>query len=583
MRRRSPFGLAAALALLLPLSAAAVAQQAGDRLVGSWEGTLDGGAGSPGATVVHIERDAAGELGGTVDSPGQKVWGLPLSGVEAGEDGAIRIELAMTAGVFEGGLDEAGDTLRGTWEQRGTSQEFVLARTAPPLPVPAEMIAPLTGVWEGPLVLGAVELRMVLNLSPDAAGRLRGSFDSPDQGATGIPVTRCDGLEGGELRISIGSLGASFVCTLADGGGLSGIFLQNGMALPMTLERVEQATEVRRPQTPLPPFPYRAEEVEYENPADSSTFAGTLTLPPGDGPFPAALLITGSGPQDRDESIFQHRPFLVIADHLSRAGVAVLRVDDRGVGGTRATVTGATTLTLAGDAAAGVAFLRGREEIDPARVGLIGHSEGGVIAPMVAAEDPELAFIILMAGTGEVGRKILLDQTELLARVAGEPEEDIARNRVIQEAIFDAVLDPGLEGDARRARVEELLRSHPEFEDGGPGDDLAAVLSQVDNPWMRYFLTHDPAPVLERVTCPVLAMNGRLDLQVPWESNLAAIRAALTRGGNADSEVIDFPRLNHLFQEAETGLVTEYGKIEQTIAPVVLEKMEAWIRKRVGG
>lgn len=582
MLRLPLLGRAAALLSLLALAAPmAAAQEVSEALVGSWEGPLD--VGEEVATVVHIELGPDGALTGTVDSPDQQVWGLPLSSVEVDADGAVRIELAMTAGVFEGGLDPASGELRGLWRQRGTTQDFVLKRVPPPTPLSGERVAQLTGTWEGTLTIGAVELRMAFRLQPRAAGGLGGFLDSVDQGARDIPVTRCDALADGGFRISIGSLGASFVGRLTEQGELSGDFLQSGVVLPIEFVAVERATEVRRPQTPLPPYPYRVEEVAYDNEAGPVRLAGTLTLPAGEGPFAAALLISGSGAQDRDESIFQHQPFLVIADHLTRAGVAVLRVDDRGVGGSGAGPGGATTKDFAGDVAAGVAFLRGRAEIDGGRVGLIGHSEGGVIAPLVAVADPELAFLVMLAGTGEVGAKILLDQTELIGRVSGATEKDLARNRVLQGALFEALLDPDLDQEQRHARFRELIADQPEIAEGEQGENqVQAVIRQLDNAWMRFFLDYDPAPTLRMVKCPVLAMNGRLDLQVPWQANLEAIAAALAKGGNEDFETVDLPGLNHLFQHAETGLVTEYGKIEETFAPEVLEKMAGWILERVG-
>ncbi|MFQ5748669.1 MAG: alpha/beta hydrolase family protein, partial [Planctomycetota bacterium] len=450
-------------------------------------------------------------------------------------------------------------------------------------PLPAELRDRLAGVWEGALSIGAIELRLVFHLQAGGNGHLGGSMDSPDQGAKDIAVTRTDFLEDGRVRICIGSVGGAFEASLEERGDfLAGTFRQGGQELPLTLHRVAAPTRVNRPQTPKPPFPYRQEEVSYENKAGGVTLAGTLTLPPGEGPFPAALLITGSGAQDRDETIFQHHPFLVIADHLTRAGVAVLRVDDRGVGGSSRGPEGATTADFAGDVRAGVAFLRGRRTIDPARIGLIGHSEGGIIAPMVASEDKDLAFVVLLAGTGLPGGEILEMQSALIARASGGEEKSIAANRKIQKQLFSILADESLSPDAARERMRKAFLASPDLPEGKEGESvIRRQLAMLESPWMRFFIRLDPAPYLEKVKCPVLAMNGTLDLQVPCKEDLEAIGKALEKGGNPDFTLKKLPGLNHLFQHAETGLVTEYGHIEETFSEEALDLMTAWILERV--
>jgi pimeloyl-ACP methyl ester carboxylesterase len=336
---------------------------------------------------------------------------------------------------------------------------------------------------------------------------------------------------------------------------------------------------------PAPPYPYVAEEVRFGNKGAGDTLAGTLTLPAGRGRFPAVVLITGSGPQNRDEEIFGHRPFLVIADALTRRGIAVLRYDDRGVGQSTGDFAKATTADFAGDVEAAVAYLRTRKDIHPRRIGLIGHSEGGVIAPMVAARDPEIRFIVLLAGTGMRGEEVLLTQQQLLAQAAGASGAYIQQVVAVNRGAMDIVVRDSLRLEHRdsiraqlaayldqKATESPLLAGTPEMRKKG--------IDQLTSPWMEYFLAYDPAPALEQVRCPVLAMAGSKDLQVAPEENLVAIGRALEKGGNRHFEVKEFPDLNHLFQECKTGLPGEYSRIAQTFAPAALEFMVNWVVKQ---
>jgi fermentation-respiration switch protein FrsA (DUF1100 family) len=341
------------------------------------------------------------------------------------------------------------------------------------------------------------------------------------------------------------------------------------MSLPLVLERTEKTPELHRPQEPKSPYPYRVEEVVYEN--AGITLAGTLTLPDSGAPFPAVLLISGSGAQDRDETMFGHRPFLVLADNLTRRGIAVLRVDDRGVGGSTGDLSQATSEDLADDVLAGVEYLKTREEINPQQIGLIGHSEGGIIAPIVAVQSPDVAFIVMMAGTGLPGEDILYTQGALIARANGVSEEEIAQNRVLQERLF-AVLKQEQNDTVAEEKLREIL-DETELSEENKQTQIQTMLT----PWFRYFLTYDPAPTLMNVQIPVLAINGEKDLQVPPKENLQAIEEALEAGGNQDYTIKELPGLNHLFQTAQTGLPSEYAKIEETMSPSALTVIGDWI------
>jgi len=313
--------------------------------------------------------------------------------------------------------------------------------------------------------------------------------------------------------------------------------------------------------------------------------AGTLTTPRGAGPFPCALLITGSGPEDRNEAIFGHKPFWVLADHLTRKGIAVLRVDDRGVGGSTGSMRGATSEDFAGDALAGIEFLKTRKEIDPKKIGLIGHSEGGLIAPMVAVRSKDVAFIVLMAGTGVRGDSILLMQTAAARRLMGGSDADVAREHEVLRRAYASVRARDSVGAYRATRelVGFQTAALPEEQRRALGDldSLALRASrEIDSPWMRFFFDYDPAPTLKKVKCPVLALNGSKDFQVAPKENLAAISAALKAGGNRDATVKELPGLNHMFQTANTGAMLEYAAIEETIAPAALNEISSWIAAR---
>jgi len=307
-----------------------------------------------------------------------------------------------------------------------------------------------------------------------------------------------------------------------------------------------------------------------------------LTLPYLKGPFPAALLISGSGAQDRDETALGHKPFLVLADYLTHRGIAILRVDDRGVGGSTGDFAQATSEDFAGDVLAGVEYLKSQKEIDPQKIGLIGHSEGGIIAPMVAAQSPpDVAFIVMMAGTGLNGEQVLYLQGALLARANGASEETIDKLGVLQERIY-AVLKQEKDDDAAAEKLREIfadaqLQLSKEEKEKMLFGSFVKVIKII--PWYRYLLTFDPRPTLMTVKCPVLAINGEKDLQVPPKENLYAIEEALKTGGNKDYTVKELPGLNHLFQTAETGAVSEYAEIEETISPTALKVIGDWIRE----
>ncbi len=441
----------------------------------------------------------------------------------------------------------------------------------------------IEGIWQGKLKVPGTELRVVFKISKNPDGTLTATLDSPDQGVTGIPVEEVI-FEDNTLRLEVKSAGAVFEGKVSeDFLVIEGEWKQSGGVFPLTVKRVDKAIEILRPQVPKKPYPYTEEEVAYENKEAGITLAGTLTLPPGKGPSPAVLLISGSGPQDRNETIYNHHPFLVLADYLTRQGIAVLRVDDRGVGESTGDFSQATSVDFASDVLAGIEYLKTRKEINPEQIGLIGHSEGGLIAPMVAVKSPDVAFIILMAGTGLTGEEILYLQGALISRAMGVSEEDIAKNRQFNEKIFSLIKEEKdkktIEEKLRQMFMEDWAELNEEEKSriGDPEVFLEAQLKSLLSPWLKFFLTYDPKPTLNKVKCPVLAINGEKDLQVPPKENLSAIEEALKVGGNQNYTIIELPNLNHLFQTAQTGLPAEYAKIEETISPVALKIISDWI------
>lgn len=449
-------------------------------------------------------------------------------------------------------------------------------------------VSRVAGTWSGVLEAGGVRLTMVFHVAAAQDGRLSATLDSPDQGATGIPVNEVTFADS-VLKMASATVRGEYEGKLsADGTKLSGEWHQGGMTFPLELIKGRAPERKPKPQEPQPPLPYESVDVRFRNAGANIELAGTLTLPRGAARVAAVVLISGSGAQDRDESLLGHKPFLVLADHLTRNGIAVLRYDDRGAGQSGGSFAMATSLDFMTDALAAVTYLASRQEIDAAKIGLIGHSEGGMVAPLAATRSDDVAFIVLLAGTGVAGEEILYAQGEQIARASGAPESAIRKNVEAQRLIFAAVKENSGPGAADRVRgiMREQLASLTDAERAAMGlaGDMDAIIqaqtAQVTSPWFRWFLTHDPAPVLEQVDVPVLALNGELDLQVPPDQNLPAIEAALRRGGNDDFTVRRLPGLNHLFQSATTGAPAEYAQIEETFSPAALDLISAWINAR---
>ena len=448
-------------------------------------------------------------------------------------------------------------------------------------PVPGEGIA---GDWLGTLAAGPVELRLALHVEAAADGGWSVVFDSIDQG-TKVPVEELT-FEGGEVRLSLPVIQGLYVGTMnEDGSAIEGEWSQAGTVLPLVFERQAAPFELARPQEPRPPFPYVSRDVAFENEAAGLTLAGSYVVPAGEGPFPAVLFVSGSGPQDRDEQIMGHRPFLVIADHLARHGVASLRFDDRGFGASEGDHMGSTIADFATDVEAGLAFLRSQPEVDGGAVGILGHSEGGLTGPMVAAERDDVAFLVVLAPPAVPLIELLARQTADILRLSGLDEDLVARAVRQQVSDLELVRDESLTDeelrDELRARAASLREAFSEEELAILGvveSTMEQSLAVSSSPWFRSLTRVDPAAYWRHVDVPVLALFGDLDIQVAAEENAAALERALAAGSNDAAEIRILPGLNHLLQHAETGSVEEYGALAETIAPEVLETLASWIR-----
>jgi len=434
----------------------------------------------------------------------------------------------------------------------------------------------LSGKWIGLLKIQGMELDLYFNISKKE-NNYSATLDVPKQGAKGIPVTAVE-FKDATLNISVGALGMTYVGILKNDSLVTGEFKQMGTLLPLDLKRVDgESVKLVRPQTPKPPFPYREENINFKNTKDNITLAGTLTLPTDKSDFPTVILISGSGPQNRNAEIFGHQSFWVIADYLTRQGIGVLRYDDRGTADSGGDFSKATSFDFVEDVRAAVTYLKSREDIRSNKIGLIGHSEGGMIAPIVASEPNTVDFIVLLAGPGLPGKELMLLQKATIEEARKTPAPMIDRGQVVMGGAYDHILKTEINDPMLKDSLITYFRAS--YNNMIPEDQLHNIVNQLSSPWMMKFIKYDPAPMLQKVQVPVLALNGEKDLQVPAKENLTAIESALKKGGNTSVITKEFPGLNHLFQSCETGLVGEYGILEETFSEEVLSEIATWVKR----
>ncbi len=450
----------------------------------------------------------------------------------------------------------------------------------------------IAGIWEGKLNAGNISLRMVFHIEKQSEKCYSASMDSPDQGVKDI---LCDSvIVNGDSIIVILKGSTRLKGLLAGDSTINGNWEQRGMTFPIDLKKVNEVSKnPNRPQTPLPPFTYNSEDIEYDNPDKSIHYGATFTYPKGDGPFPTAILITGSGQQDRDETILGHKPFAVIADYLTKKGYAVLRVDDRGMGKSTGDVINSTSLDFAGDVEVGLAYLKERKEVDKKRMGLIGHSEGGLIADIVAARNKDINFVIMLAGPGVKGSDILVKQNADILKSDSVPDEALKAYEVLYKKIMEDVIAAKDSSTSynklwvdfsawKKSQSHDILTTLNISSDSiGNGVFLKKFEHAFASPWIRYFMQADPQPLIEKFTCKVLALDGSKDLQVNAEINLAAINKALKKSKSPSFETKELPGLNHLFQHCSKCTLDEYATIEETFAPEVLDIIGQWLDKNV--
>ena len=546
-------------------------------LDGIWSGTLQAGDTAL-HFVLHITSADHGSFVATLDSLDQGVYGIEAR-VQEPSGSTFKFEIQSVSASYEGELSVDRRTIEGTWLQGGASLPLSFHRQ-PHMAAsrnPQGAVATSEGTWQGALETNGMRYRLQLRISHDAQGKLVASMDSIDQGINGFRAAQVTQSQSA-VHLDLPAIRGVYDGNLnASNNVLSGTWRQGADSSELTFKRSDQILELRRAQIPVKPYPYKEEELTFPNAQAGISLAATLTIPRGPGPFPAAILLAGSGPLDRDETDSGHRPFLILADHLARNGIAVLRYDKRGVGKSSGNYEEATTADFAEDAQAALAFLKRRQEIDVRKIGIIGHSEGGIIAPMIASRSSDVSWIAILAGPATKGEETLLLQSDLITRAAGMTTEQVAKSLDFDRESYNLVRH-----EKNRVALESKLQDLVKVSGLGPAAPSAFLQRQIhwtSSPWFRYFLDYDPALALQNTKCPVLVLSGERDLQVPPKENLPLARKALETGGNKDFQVIELPGLNHQFQHCYLGLPAESRAIEETFAPEALSTISTWILK----
>ncbi len=581
------------LSILLFMCLSLSALHAQKKISGQWEGSLAFGGGSL-KIVFHFEQKSDGSLSGTMDSPDQGAYGITCDRVDIHGDTVIAQIFKINGGYT--GVIINDSTLNGNWKQGNKALPMNLhKRNGLPkteLPKLSTSAHNISGIWSGKLATGSFHLTLAFHIDQQSDKTYSGKMDSPDQGVLGVDcdhvIITNDSVDI-EVKPGIGMTGR-----LINDTTISGSWNQGGKMLPFVVNKVKQAPQIpSRPQTPKPPFKYNSEDVEYDNADKSVHFGATFTYPKGKGPFPTVILITGSGQQDRDETIFGHKSFAVIADYLSNRGIAVLRVDDRGIGKSTGDVVHATSADFADDVEVGLKYLKTRKEVDQKKMGMIGHSEGGLIASIVAARNPDIDFVIMLAGPGVKGSEIIIKQTHDIYISDGVPVEAVNAYCVIFKKILEdfmasddsAMVHKKVFADydawSRQQSKETLTALKINTDSNGENKIIHDFMEGFSSPWTNYFIKTDPQPFIEKFKCKVLALNGEKDLQVNADMNLKAIHDALSKSKSPSFETKELPGLNHLFQDCKKCTVPEYQELEETFSPAALEVMWKWTEKHV--
>ncbi len=546
----------------------------------TWQGTLDVGPAKL-RLLLQLVRQEDGKYSGKLISVDQGNAVVELDSVEI-IDRSLKLSCEQLQVEYSGTFDESFSIVSGTFIQ-GAEYPLELSR----MELPKDLKH--TETWKGVFKAGPREFDMQIRIFKDEKSKLHGKLDSFSEKLGELSIDIKDGDEQSfafDMPITKAVYEGKFN---ASRDRIEGKWKQSGQEFELNfdkvaLEETRSITPTKRPQNPTKPYPYRELEVTFTNAADKATLSGTLTMPTKKGKYAAAILISGSGGQDRDESLLEHKPFLVLADHLTRAGFAVLRYDDRGIAKSTGDHITADSRDFARDTAAAVDFLKQQAEIDPTKIGLIGHSEGGLIAPIVATSRDDVAFVVMLAGPGVTGREIILNQTALIEAAEGASDEVRAVNHEFLMAALEQMSSTKTNDEIKttlRSKFAELREelSEAHREEMSPAIFESSVTPML-SPWFRYFLSYDPRPALTKLRCPVFALNGELDLQVDPKLNLPEIRKAFAASGNADVQVVELSGLNHLFQTAKSGSPSEYRTIDETMSPVALKAISEWLSKR---
>ena len=546
-------------------------------LEGEWSGTLEVGETAL-RLVLHLSRDTKGEWHAKLDSLNQAVYGMEATKVARSEDN-LHFEIASVGVTFQGKIQPDRRTIRGVWQQGGIALPLKLEKRAAGTEAraAASVVSKAEGTWQGAIEVTNMRMRLELHVSHDEKGELVASVDSLDQGILGIPASQVTEKDG-ELKFEIPVFHAEYRGMLSSSKNeITGHWTQNHDLETLDFHRSDKPLELRRPQNPVKPYPYKEEEVSFPAGDGKARLAGTLTVPQSSGPFPAAVFISGSGATDRDSSVAGHKPFLVLADSLTRRGFAVLRYDKRGTGQSTGDSEQAGLDDLIRDAQSAVGYMKTRKEVDAKKLGVLGHSEGGIIAASLATRSNDVNWLVLLATPATSGERTLLRQSELIARTGGLPEEQIARSQQFDRMAYAAVRQ-----EKTTAGLESKL--HELIEKSGlgattPPAALEAQIRLMTTPWFRQFLDLDPEPLLEQLKIPVLALIGDRDLQVDAEDSVPLLRSAYDKSGNKDFTVVEVEGVNHLFQKAQSGSPALYGAIEETMAPEVMNAIGRWLEQ----
>ena len=551
-------------------------------LEGNYAGTLQA-ADAQLHLLLHLSEAANGSLRASLDSLDQAVYAIDATSISFIAP-TLKFTVASAAAHFEGKVSADYQTIEGEWIQGNVSLPVVFHRQAANAGSrkPSEAIFPVEGNWQSAMEAHGLRLRYQLHVSHDTEGELVGALDNLDQGVIGLPAVRVSLKEDNSFHFEIPSVAGIFDGTFDPAKNtINGNWSQTGAEQKMEFKRSDQPLELRRPQTPVKPYPYREEEVSFSNVTANVTLTGTLTLPKGAGPFPAAILIAGSGPYDRDEALANHKPFMVLADNLTRKGIAVLRYDKRGIGKSTGSADSASTLDLASDAQAALAYLTARKGIDATKIGLIGHSEGAMIAPYLATHSTDIAWLVLLAPPATKGEDTLVNQSEMIGRAGGLSEPQLVASLTFDRQAYDLVRkekEPAVLTEKLNALVKETG-----LDAATPPAVLETQLRMLSSPWFRFFLDYDPLPALQALKTPVLALYGEKDLQVPPKANLPLVKKAFVDSGNTDAASTQLPDLNHQFQHCFAGSPAEYSAIEETLSPGALQLISEWILHHTAG